>query len=169
MKTPFKDIELHSDSAAFSPSAETYHMAVDVKTHGLHFPDVKGATNGQTETAWEIAVESFWNAADFAAHRRGYSGVFGEGRSNGWCVPFRQIVDGFLQLHTRNSYPGQGGNHGYPTYPDFHNIGERARFRAFQRDILQLMQEAVMEYEVILSEIVADTADAPTVEIPAQR
>jgi len=127
-----RTIAFHSDSASFD--AKDAHPAINVKYHGA-FPD--GGTDEQRTAVWESVVEDFWALATVLAHGRGYSGVFSEGRSGGWLVPFYQFKDG--KLGKFNQWPGQGPQYGYPNYPDVFKTSERNRFLAFQRDIKTLL------------------------------
>lgn len=130
-----EEINLHSDTSA-NP-----HPAVKVKLGRL--PD--GGTQEQRDAAYKRMEEEFWNMlAPELAHARGYSGVFAEGRSNGWVVPFYQTTHAGVKEFggTKKPHPGQGGDHGQPTYPDVSKIGERNRFLAFQRDIQKLLATA---------------------------
>ena len=125
MKHEYDGIEYHSDGMG-----RESHAAINVKVQG-HI-DIE-PFEAFAEQAWESCVEVFWDAAIDIAHERGYSCVFSEGQSGGWLVPFYQrLGDGRTKFH---SWPGQGGDMGYPSYPDVDNIGERSRFRAFQRQI----------------------------------
>ena len=122
------------------------HAAINVKHYG--FPTLPEEAEPFREQAYKTVQEMFWEDATGLAHERGYSCVFSEGRSGGWLVPFyqrgiswnqemsrnlkRHAVTGVLMMHT---WTGQGGELGYPEYPNIDEIGERSRFRAYQRSI----------------------------------
>ncbi len=123
------EIEFHADGMCRGGNP-----AINVKVY--HFPDID-APDDVLEHAWESVREGFWEEAIEVAHERGYSCVFSEGRSGGWMLPFYQtLADGRTQFH---SWPGQGGDMGYPRYPDVSQIGERSRFLAFQRRIQAML------------------------------
>ena len=133
MEHEYDGIEYHSDGMG-----RERHAAINVKVHARI--DLPEAHERHAEQAWESCVAMFWEDATELAHERGYSCVFSEGRSGGWLVPFYQTLgDGRDKFR---SWPGQGGNMGFPAYPDVDEIGERSRFRAFQREI-DAMLEAV--------------------------
>lgn len=124
------------------------HPAINVKVyHRLDSPEE--FTELEREHAWDVMVEEFWSDARRAAHKRGYSGVFAEGRSDGWCVPYYQSINGVrAQFKT---WPGQGPQHGYPTYPDVeHDSAERERFRGLQRDIRRMLADVQQVFLDIL-------------------
>ena len=127
------------------------HAAINVKHYG--FPTLPEEDEPFGEAAYETIQAMFWEDAIGLAHERGYSCVFSEGRSGGWLVPFyqrgiswnqemsrnlkRHAVTGVLMMHT---WPGQGGELGYPEYPSMDSIGERSRFRAYQRSIEAMLE-----------------------------
>ena|ERR1035437_7561424 len=118
------------------------HATVNVKVRECWKLD---ATDEIRERAYDLTVEQFWRDATEAAHKRGYSGIFSEGRSDGWCTPYYQYVAG--KVAQFQNWPGQGGTNGYPQYPDVEHSGaERERFRGFQRDIRKLLVEAPNEF-----------------------
>ena len=130
-----EEIEFHSDNMMGTNA----HPAINVKVQT--FPaDLYDAPEDVRERAWESVREGFWEEATELAHERGYSGLFSEGRSGGWMLPFYQrTAEGKTRFY---NWPGQGGALGYPRYPDVSDIGERSRFLAFQRRI-QAMLDAV--------------------------
>ena len=130
-----EQIELHSDNMLSTDA----HPAINVKVQS--FPsDLYEAPEDVRERAWESVREGFWEEATELAHERGYSGLFSEGRSGGWMLPFYQrTADGRTKFY---NWPGQGGALGYPRYPDVTQIGERSRFLAFQRRV-QAMLDSV--------------------------
>lgn len=127
------------------------HAAINVKVYRL---ESGNADDSARELAWDRTVEQFWDDAKKLAHKRGYAGVFSEGRSGGWCVPFYQRTkDGRSQFH---DWPGQGPELGYPSYPDVeHNGAEREKFRAFQRDVRHLLADVQARYTENLKEVAA--------------
>ncbi len=126
MQHEYDGIEYHSDGFG-----REGHAAINVKVHARI--DLPEAHEQYAQQAWESCAVMFWEEATELAHERGYSCLFSQGRSGGWMVPFYQTLgDGRSKFMT---WPGQGGEHGYPRYPDVDNIGERSRFRAFQRRI----------------------------------
>ena len=136
MENEYDGIEYHSDGMG-----REGHAAINVKVYGGI--SVDAGYEDYAEQAWENCVERFWEEATEAAHERGYSCVFSEGRSGGCLVPFYQTLgDGRTKFM---SWPGQGGNMGYPVYPDVDQIGERSRFRAFQRTIETMLEAVPME------------------------
>lgn len=107
------------------------HAAINVKFYGP-YPE------GATDEIIGIVHREWWWDATCTAHESGYSGVFIEGRSGGWLVPYRQRKDGRIAKFFH--WPGQGGHLAYPTYPDVEHSGaERERFRAFERRIQRLL------------------------------
>lgn len=117
--------------------------AVNVKVHA-HIPVPEDVPDDVCEAVWDRTVSQFWADVVVLAHRRGYATVFAEGRSGGWCVPFYQRdSQGRTQFER---WPGQGPDHGYPWYPDVKQPGEREKFRAFQRDVRRLLDEAKKAY-----------------------
>lgn len=135
-KTRKVEISFHSDS-----SAGEAHAAVNVKVYNL--PEVN-ASDEDRERAYESVVYDFWQQATLIAQNHGYTDVFGEGRSDGWLVPFYQFKDGKLQQFAQ--WPGQGPQHGYPTYPDMNERKERERFVRFRADIIELLEDSKKEY-----------------------
>lgn len=117
------------------------HPAVNVKVHCAYLWEPRAASDSAREYGWDTAARWFWDAATACAHKRGYSGVFAEGRSGGWCVPFYQSQHG--KVIQFNNWPGQSPKFGYPYYPDVeHNGADRERFKGFQRDIRKLLDSA---------------------------
>lgn len=165
----YDGIDLHSDRM-YGPAS---HAAINVKVYAsVNLPE---HLEPFAQSAWQSVQEQFWQDAKERAHERGYSNVFAEGRSGGWMVPFYQygmnpneIVKRNLRTHpvTRAplmlSWPGQGGGLGRPRYPDMDDIGERSRFRAFQREIVamldgvpaQIRAEAQFHYDETLEQVV---------------
>jgi hypothetical protein len=86
--------------------------------------------------AWDMMVEQWWEDAENIAHELGYSGVFSEGRSSGWLVPYYQYHNGKLY---QGPNTGQGPEKGYPQYPDVSDSKERARFVRLHERIAELM------------------------------
>jgi hypothetical protein len=126
------EIQFHSDNATGTDA----HPAINVKYRGSYNPATyDNLTDGQREGVWNNCVESFWEQAGTIAHEHGYSGVFSEGRSGGWLVPYYQYADGKLSL----KYVGQGPALGYPSYPDVEDRTERQRFVRFRKDITRLL------------------------------
>lgn len=102
------------------------HAAINVKVYArINLPEEHDQFSDQ---AWESVCSQFWEEARDVARDSGYDYIFAEGRSGGWLVPFRQRAARAANLY---SSPGQGGQWGYPQYPDMDSIGERSRFRAF--------------------------------------
>jgi hypothetical protein len=142
------DVEYHSDGYG-----RESHPAINVKYQGRYRwasqPDdlSEREWNQITEWAWESACETFWNDATEIAHEREYSGVFSEGRSGGWLIPFYQGYP----AKRMSRWQGQGGNLGYPRYPQLVDddgrvdVGELQRFLALQRRVKALLDD-VDEY-----------------------
>lgn len=166
----YPDIEYHNDRPM---SGGTPHAAINVKRYTI--PTLPEEDQQFAEAAYETARDDFWEQAKEAAHDRGYSCVFAEGRSGGWCVPFYQWGMSHADQTGRNlktygktgaplmmHWPGQGGGLGFPEYPDMDKIGERSRFRAFQAEIERLLldvpyrirTEAAFMREQALEEVV---------------
>ena len=140
------EIEFHSDRM-FSEG----HPAVNVKRYRLPSID---ADDDTLEHAFEQTREAFWEEATEIAHERGYSGLFSEGRSGGWMVPFYQkTAKGKDKFH---NWPGQGGDLGYPRYPDVSQIGERSRFLAFQRRIQTMLDGVGEAYRYTVEQLIQD-------------
>lgn len=150
----YDGIDLHADSMGDDP-----HAAINVKLYGGSFGVLPSRLEPLGEMAYESVQWQFWRQATDLAHESGYSDVFAEGRSGGWLVPFYQdgmteqeIAERGLARHavTRApmllSWPGQGRKLGYPRYPDMDEIGERSRFRAFQRRIVAMLDDVPAWY-----------------------
>jgi hypothetical protein len=140
MNTPRKgrtkqatEIQFHSDSATGSNA----HPAINVKYYGSYDSTYDDLTPDQTQQVWDSCVESFWEQAQEIAHEHGYSGVFSEGRSGGWLVPYFQLTaDGKDKFY---NWPGQGGKLGYPQFPDVEIKANRTRFIRFQKAIRKML------------------------------
>ena len=127
MEHEYDGIEYHSDGAG-----REGHAAINVKVNA-HI-DVEPYQD-YAEQAWENCVERFWEDATEQAKARGYAGVYSEGRSGGWLVPYHSYYNGLDNAKRRQqSY-----------YPDVDQIGERSRFRAFQREIEVFVKSVPME------------------------
>jgi len=146
------EISFHSDSAAFSAPADSFRPAINVKIQRAPYVD---APEHITAAAWDGAVEQFWQSAGTLAIEHGYSGVFSEGRSNGWLVPYTQHdAAGKLVTH----WTGQGPGKGYPVYPDVENKTERRRFIAFRAAIERLLRESLAYYMELADELAGELA-----------
>lgn len=142
----YDGIEYHADT----PYGER-HAAINVKLYS--FPNLSEDAEPFADSAFESVREAFWEEATERAHDAGYSGVFAEGRNGGWMVPYYQTLPRDererrnLRTHPKTfatlmlTWPGQGGFLGYPRYPDMDCIGERSRFRGFQRQILRMLED----------------------------
>lgn len=139
-KAATTEIAFHSDGVG-----REAHAAVNVRVYSVPGVNADDATR---EQAWDEAVRIFWGSAMFVAHKYGYSGVFSEGRSSGWCVPFRQRKNG--ELYHFASWPGQGPAWGYPEYPDMNDPKERARFVRFRKAILALVEQCKQHYVTLV-------------------
>ena len=123
MKHEYDGIEYHSDGVG-----REGHAAVNVKDHGRYtIPD---NLEQYQQAAWELCAEVFWEDAAELAKECGYAGVYSEGRSDGWLVPYHSSAYNTrdLSLIRQWSY-----------CPDVDEIGERSRFRAFQRRIEEMV------------------------------
>lgn len=128
------------------------HAAINVKVYHLDSGD---ASSEVAELAYDWTVEQFWQDAINIAHSRGYAGVFAEGRSDGWLVPYNWSKTGIQ--HTWGGPYSQGPEAGYPVYPDVeHNGADRERFRAFQREIQTLLADVQEMYTANLLEAVTE-------------
>lgn len=166
----YDGIDLHSDRMY-----DDCHAAINVKLYLGRLLVLPEHLECFGARAWDSVREMFWERATDLAHERGYSNVFAEGRSGGWLVPFYQrgmnpneIVKRNLRTHAVTrvplmmQWPGQGPTLGYPRYPDMDDIGERSRFRAFQREIVamldgvpaQIRDEAQYYYDDALERVV---------------
>ncbi len=119
------------------------HPAINVKVQSLPVLEV---SEQNAEIAYEITKETFWHAAQSIAHQHGYSGVFSEGRSGGWLLPFYQYRNG--KLWQPMEWDGQGPDKGYPSYPDVTDAQERKRFAKFRADILELLADVPNQYRL---------------------
>jgi hypothetical protein len=147
------EIAFHSDSAAFSAPAYSFHAAINVKVQNLPYID---APEEITAAAYDQAVESFWQTAGTLAVEAGYSGAFSEGRSNGWLVPFTQHDNaGKLVLN----WTGQGPEKGYPVYPSMEDAKDRRRFLTFRAAIEGLMQESIEFYQDLVASYLAEVSE----------
>ena len=142
------EIAFHSDNATGSNA----HPAINVKVHNLPEVDAHG---DDSLSAYDQTVEEFWRTAAIIAQNHGYSGVFGEGRSNGWLVPFTQH-DATGKLVT--NWTGQGPDKGYPVYPDVNNAKERRQFLKFRTDIEGLLKDSRDRYHDLAVEFAAESA-----------
>jgi hypothetical protein len=141
------EISFHSDNAAFSAPADTFHPAINVKVRKCPYVD---APEHITAAAWDEATESFWKCAGTLAIEHGYSGVFSEGRSNGWLVPYTQHdAAGKLVTH----WTGQGPDKGYPRYPNVENAKERRQFVTFRTAIEALLRNSIAQYVELAGEL----------------
>lgn len=126
------------------------HAAINVKVYNLRTPD--GISEQDAERAYEHTVEQFWNDATQAAHERGYCGVFSEGRSGGWLVPY--LWSKGSPKHNYHGGYSQGPDVGYPRFPDVeHDSAAREKFRAFERDIRRMLSEVQAEYEFNITDL----------------
>lgn len=105
------DVEYHSDGCS-----RPEHPAINVKLY--NFPDLDGYTERQAQSAFECTQEDFWERAKDLARLYGFSGVFSEGRSGGWMLPY----------HSRNIYANVA------------DFGDRSRFLAFQRRVKKALE-----------------------------
>lgn len=111
---------------------ETPKPAINVKVY--HYPSfLEGMEEDTAQMEWDAYLEDWWVQACELSWEYGYTGVFSEGRCGGWLVPYYQGNAKWL------TWKGQGGNMGYPYYPDMKDFGERAKFLAFQRRIKAMM------------------------------
>ena len=125
------DIQFHSDGYG-----RAMHAAVCVKVRSM--PNVE-APETILQRAYDQTVEEFWNIAGGMAREHAYSGVFPEGRSDGWLIPYTQH-DRSGKLVT--DWTGQGPDKGYPVYPNVKDAGERRRFLKFRAAIEGLLRDA---------------------------
>jgi hypothetical protein len=146
------EISFHSDSAAFSAPADSFHPAINVKVHNLPWVEVSDAAR---ESAYNITIQEFWDTAILIAQNHGYSGVFSEGRSSGWLVPFTQR-DSTGKLVTK--WTGQGPDKGYPVYPNVENPKERRRFVTFRTAIEGLLKDSIAQYQDLALELAKEEA-----------
>jgi hypothetical protein len=144
------EIGFHSDNATGSNA----HPAVNVKIQRAPYVD---APEHITAAACDDAVKQFWQSAGTLAIEHGYSGVFSEGRSDGWLVPYTQH-DSTGKLVTRGT--GQGPDKGYPVYPDVENKTERRRFIKFRESIENLLRESLAYYVELAGELAAEPGPA---------
>lgn len=120
------------------------HPAINVKVYHLRTPE--GISESQAESAYDWTVEGFWQDATIEAHERGYAGVFTEGRSGGWLVPYLWSKPGVQ--HSHNGRYSQGPDAGYPRYPDAeHDSAAREKFRGFQRAIRRMLADVQKAYD----------------------
>jgi len=141
----YEGIEYHSDRVYGER-----HAAINVKIHApIRLPEEHESFS---DRAWESVQEQWWEEAHELARASGYDYVFCEGRLSGWLVPIYQPA---ARRAGRHCWPGQGPDLGYPVYPDMDKIGERSRFRAFQRKIhamLKAVPQAVIDETARLAE-----------------
>ena len=144
------EISFHSDSAAFSAPADSFHPAINVKVRNCPYVD---APEHITAAAYNQTVERFWQSAGILAVEHGYSGVLSEGRSDGWLAPYTQH-DSTGKLATR--WTGQGPDKGYPVYPDVENKTERRQFIKFRESIENLLRESLAYYVELTGELAGE-------------
>ena len=130
------EIQFHSDSYTGSNA----HPAINVKVQRA--PEVD-APDDMRAAAWDEATTSFWHIAGTLAVEHGYSGVFNEGRSGGWLVPYTQR-DKAGQLVTH--WTGQGPDKGCPVYPNMEDKAERRQFIRFRAAIESLLRDSLTYY-----------------------
>ena len=144
------EISFHSDSAAFSAPADSFHPAINVKVRNCPYVD---APEHITAAAYNQTVERFWQSAGILAVEHEYSGVFSEGRSDGWLVPYTQHDStGKLVTH----WTGQGPDKSYPVYPDVENKTERRQFIKFRESIENLLRESLAYYVELAGELAGE-------------
>jgi hypothetical protein len=144
------DIQFHSDNATGCNA----RPAINVKIQQAPYVD---APEHITAAAWDEAAESFWKCAGTLAIEHGYSGVFSEGRSNGWLVPYTQHdAAGKLVTH----WTGQGPGKGYPIYPNVEDKTERRQFIKFRESIEKLLRESLAYYVELAGELAAEPGPA---------
>jgi len=140
------EIAYHSDNGFSS----NLHPAVNVKV--LNLPRIDAPEDVLT-AAWDQTVEEFWAAAEIIAQNNGYSGVFTEGRSDGWLVPYTQHDSaGKLVTH----WTGQGPDKGYPRYPSMEDAKQRRVFNQFRADIESLLQDSLDRYHDTATDLYLD-------------
>ena len=104
------------------------HLAVNVKYRGRYPTCPDGADKKLWDRAWEIAEETirefWWEDAEEIARDHGYAGVFSEGRSDGWCVPYTSWSGQVCYPDLKGVYPGPAID-----------LGELARYHGFRRAI----------------------------------
>jgi hypothetical protein len=130
------EISFHSDNVTGSNA----HPAICVKVQNLPWAETSEEARA---AAYDQAVEEFWYSANLIAQGHGYSGVFPEGRSNGWLVPYTQH-DSAGELVTH--WTGQGPDKGYPRYPNMEDAKQRRRFVGFRAAIESLIQSSKNRY-----------------------
>lgn len=135
-------IAFHSDNVTGSNA----HPAINCKVHSL--PDVD-APETITIPAYDETVKQFWQLAESIAQNHGYSGVFSEGRSGAWAVPYTQH-DASGKLVT--DWTGQSPEKGYPVYPNVEDSEERAQFLKFRADIENLLANVPTMYADAVAE-----------------
>jgi hypothetical protein len=155
---PVRDKDSIEISFHYDTGSEA-HPAINVKVHGSlcrRVQDVDVPSCIDSEHAWDIMVEQWWRDATIIAHEFGYSGVFAEGRSGGWLVPFYQSVNGKLQKFgfPYPEWSGQGGDRGYPYYPDMEDKKERRRFVKFREKIEELLNQVPELYKESIDRMV---------------
>jgi len=141
------DIQFHSDNMMETHS----HPAINVKVQRA--PEVD-APDDIRAAAWDEAVERFWQSAGIIAVEHGYSGVFSEGRSIGWLVPYTQR-DAAGKLATE--WTGQGPDKGYAVYPDVEDKTERRQFIRFRAAIESLLRDSLVYYVETARELTAES------------
>ena len=130
------EISFHSDNATGSDA----HPAINVKVRNL--PLVEASEDAQ-QFAWDETVREFWQSANRIAQNHGYSGVFSEGRSDGWLVPYTQHNAAGKLITT---WTGQGPDKGYPRYPDMEDGKQRRIFVEFRSAIEGLIEDCKNRY-----------------------
>ena len=153
------EVAMHSDNY----SGGDAHPAINVKTHhftrNFAWPDCPEEFEAH---AWDILQREWWQEATSIAHVHNYSGVFAEGRSGGWLVPFTQIQGG--KVRKFHAWEGQGGpvgtpTEGYPIYPDVSDPKERKQFLSFRKDIEDLLERVPKIYAAIVAMLIQDDMD----------
>lgn len=150
--TPTTRITFRKDN----PFSEEGHAAINVKWYGPWPDGADSLAESVKEIAYERAQEYWWARATSIAHEKGYSGVFSEGRSGGWLIPYRQLRPTDLELQRFTDWPGQGPKLGYPIYPDMYNASERYVFVTFRREIETILEEVPDMLGIAIEDVLAD-------------
>jgi hypothetical protein len=136
-------ISFHSDNMTGSNA----HPAINVKVQKLPWV---GVSEDARTTAYSEITEQFWFSASVIAREHGYSGVFSEGRSDGWLVPYTQHdAAGKLVTH----WTGRGPDKGYPRYPNVEDAKERRQFVTFHTAIEALLSGSIAQYVDLAGEL----------------
>ena len=133
----FEDLDEERENISFHEG----YPCVNVKYYKNDWAN--GIDDDLAEVYFQQVQEWFMEQAAEIAHSFGYSGIFSFGRNGGWIAPFRQFTKSGKSKFYPDSWPGQGGDLGYPSPPPLEDPIELFRFQAFERAIKEVLMAEV--------------------------